>query len=118
MSSEKDLVNGAKSVAKTVLHKTSDFIEATKLSINVSNKEDSIEKYFAKIGKLVYESHENGKDIIDEMKQICEEVDSEEAKIRILKRKIADIRQTLVCKSCDATMKKDALFCPKCGIRI
>ncbi|MEI6601995.1 MAG: zinc-ribbon domain-containing protein [Clostridia bacterium] len=112
------LFNNAKVTAKNVTHKTGEMIEGAKLSFAVSTEEDKIEKTYASIGKKIYEEHCAGQSFDEDINSYCEEVDSEEAKIRLLNRTIAELKQTTICKSCNATVKKDALFCPKCGIRI
>jgi len=111
------LFKGAKATAQNVGHKTGEIIEVTKLNFSVSAEEEKIEKIFIALGKRQYEAHCAGQ-TEEEFVSICEEIDSEEAKIRLLQRAIAELKQTSNCKSCNAIIKKDALFCPKCGIRI
>ena len=112
------LFKSAKSTAKNVSHKTGEIIEITKLNFAVSTEEEKIEKLFVELGKRQFSEHCEGQNEDPVYNSICEEIDSEEAKVRLLNRAIAELRQTSVCKSCNATVKKDALFCPKCGIRI
>ena len=111
-------LNKAKDTAKMVTNKSGEIIESAKLNLAVSNEEDKIEKVYTEIGKKLYGTYCSGKSVDEDVHKLCVEVDDEEAKIRMLKKKIGDLKQTSFCKSCGAIVKKDALFCPKCGIRL
>jgi len=108
----------AKDTAKKVTNKSGEIIEIAKLNLAVTNEEDKIEKVYTEIGKKLYGTYCAGQSVDQDIKNLCEEVDDEEARVRMLKRKIGDLKQTSFCKSCGAVVKKDALFCPKCGIRL
>lgn len=118
MSTMDAVMKKLSTAAKTVTQKTGEFVELTKLNLNVSNEEDKLEKIYSEIGKMVYGSYSAGQEVSDEIQKLCESVDDEEAKIRIIKRKIAELKQTSFCKVCGVNVKKDALFCPNCGLRL
>jgi len=93
MSAFYSFLNKAKDTAVALKNKSGSLIEGTKLNLAVAREEDLIEKDYIEIGKKTYANFNSGQIDNPEYSKIFEEIDSDEAKLRLLKRQIADIKR-------------------------
>ncbi len=86
------LGNTVKKTADNIAEKSSDVIETTKLNMTIKDEEDKISKSYIALGKLVYESYIDGREIVD-LKGSCDSIKEKYDKIYNLKCKIKNIKE-------------------------
>jgi ribosomal protein L40E len=118
MTTFDDVISKAKTVAETAGRKTSEFIEITRLRIEVSEQEKEMASIFEGLGRLVYDSKKTGEDASSIIDECVTRLDECQSKINELKRQIDEYRYTLRCKDCDTPNPDDAVYCKKCGMKI
>ncbi|HBT64084.1 MAG TPA: hypothetical protein DEB10_05415 [Ruminococcaceae bacterium] len=118
MSTFEDVISKAKSVAETAGKKTSDFIETTRLKIEVSELEKDMASIMEGLGRLVYDSRKAGEDVSSMIDDCVLRIDDCQAKIDELRKKIDAYRYLVRCKGCGTPNPDDAAFCKKCGVKI
>lgn len=104
--------------AKKAAKKSGELVEITKLNIRISTEEDKARAIYEEIGKSEYQKYNKGEMVDNGINRFCEEIDELESGIRIMKRKLSNIKQTKKCQDCGTEVKKDASFCPKCGKQV
>ena len=118
MPSFEDVVSKAKTVAGAAGKKTSDFIEVTRLKIEVAELEKNITSALEGLGRLVYDARKSGEDVSSMVEECVVSIDEYKEKIDLLRDKIDSYRYTVHCKNCGASNPNDATFCKKCGATI
>lgn len=106
------LSNTGKDVAK----KAKELAEVASLNSQVSAQEESINKVFLEIGKMVYEKKEEWTS--PEMAEKFGTVDAAYAEIARLKKEIMTVKGVKQCPKCGAEVQNDSAFCPSCGTAI
>ncbi len=101
--------------ARAAARKSSELVEATKLKMSISVEEDKIEKLYGEIGKAVYESYCAGKEVSDEVRELCDRIEAHFAAIEDMKKKIMELSRIKKCPACGAEIDLDVAFCPRCG---
>ncbi|MDD3692427.1 MAG: zinc ribbon domain-containing protein [Oscillospiraceae bacterium] len=113
-----DVVSKAKSVAETAGKKTSDFIEVTKLRLDVAELEREMTAIFEGLGRMVYDAKKSGEDASSLVDDCVERLDECQSQIDDLRRKIDEYRYAVRCKMCGLPNPNDAVYCKKCGAKI
>ncbi|MCR4434770.1 MAG: zinc ribbon domain-containing protein [Clostridiales bacterium] len=103
--------------AKAAAKKSSEIVEITKLNVNIGAEEDKIEKTYAEIGKAVYASFNEGKEVGEAFTELCGKIKSYEENIRSMRQKIYELKNTKLCPGCGAELDMEIAFCPKCGTK-
>lgn len=89
-------------------------IELAKAKFRLSEINTDIEEKYIKIGKLVYNSDENG-NVEDDISKLCDNITELKSEYENLKEKINDMSGKKVCPVCGEKNDKDYDYCPKCG---
>lgn len=111
-------VEGATIVAKGAIDKTNNVAGRTKLSFAVSETESKIKDCYKELGKLVYENYKaNGSDD-EELLERFSQIDKLYDEVKILKDKIAQLKETKVCSECGEHNRPENNFCAKCGAKL
>ncbi|HHV50269.1 MAG TPA: zinc ribbon domain-containing protein [Candidatus Avimonas sp.] len=118
MATIDDVISKAKTVAEAAGKKTSEFIEITKLRIEIAEQEREMASIFEGLGRLVYDSKKSGEDATSLIDECVDKIDECQNKINDLKRQIDEYRFTLRCKECGTPNPDDALYCKKCGVKM
>lgn len=103
--------------AKAAAKKSGDIVEVTKLSVAINTEEDKIEQEYTNIGKIIFESYNNGAQVSDEISGICSRIKAHEKNIEEIKQKIQDLKKVKICTNCKNEMDIDIAYCPKCGTK-
>ena len=111
----KDTLGKAKD---TVVTKSSEIVEITKLKYSIADIEGEISKLMRAIGEKVYESYKNGTEPDESINEFCSEISAKYAEIDEKRTKLCEIKKEVICKSCGKSVDKDADFCPKCGQKL
>lgn len=101
--------------AKAAAKMSGDIVEVTKLNMSIGAEEDKIKKVFADIGKTVYDAHASGKEVAENLKELCMKVESYEKNIEEMKKKILELKKVKMCPRCDTELEIDMVYCFKCG---
>jgi predicted nucleic acid-binding Zn-ribbon protein len=80
-------------LAQTAAKKSGEMVEITKLNMNITSEENSIEKLYTEIGKLYYSSIENGTELDAGVAEICQKIKAHKDNIAQIKEKINSIKQ-------------------------
>lgn len=98
--------------------KSVDIIEVSKLNIEISSLNKSIKVLYEEIGEGLYKKYLIGKEIDDDFKDYCKELQSLNKKMESLRKKILKSKDMRPCKFCGATIAKASSFCPSCGKKL
>lgn len=113
-----DLGKKITETAEAVSKKTEEVVEVQKLKNQVRGMERSNERDLSDLGKMVYEKFQVKEVIAEDYIEICENLKDREASIIECNEKIALLRGTSICKSCQATLDPEMDYCPKCGSKV
>ena len=86
--------DSAVQVTKTVIEKTNNIVNQTKLKFSISETKSKIKDIYTEIGKSVYENYKSTGEVID------------------------DMEENVKCPKCGAYNHSDDVYCSKCGERI
>lgn len=102
-------------VVESVSQKTGEIVEEQKMKSQIRTLEKGNNRDFSDIGKMIYEQFKNGKVVDLQFVELCEAIEKREEAIEVFKKQIADLKGLDICSSCQASLEKDAVYCPKCG---
>ena len=103
--------------AKAAAKKSVDIVEVTKLYMSIGTEEEKIKKVYFDLGKAMYESFLNGREIDENFKEYCESIKGYEDAIKEIKLKILELKDLKLCPQCQAEIEEEFDFCPKCGAK-
>lgn len=115
MGTFENLLNKAKRGAKTVGDKTSDFVEVTKLKMNLADIEKEIADNFEGLGRMVYDAKKTDIDVCDKLDACIETIDKLEEAAEAVREQIYACKNLARCLSCGEVVENSAAFCHKCG---
>ncbi len=99
----------------TVADKSGKLIAETKMKISISDKETDIDEIYEEIGRAVYESYKEGKDVGKDFTKSCKKIDKLNEEIADMNTKILYNKGLRVCPACNETISTDSKFCTNCG---
>ena len=118
MSFWDDLQKTLSDAAAFTVQKTTELTGITKLKYNIHVEEGKLERTFAELGRLYYETQKSGEDNADEIATLIMQADKISADLDSLKADVAKYKSTCVCAECKAEVSNECTFCPVCGSRI
>lgn len=101
--------------AKQVAHYTSNAVTSTKLSFSINEANNKMKDIFAKIGKDIYEMHNNGEIDASSFNDEFEQISKLKSDIEALTEKKAELKNSVYCANCNTMNNADSDFCSKCG---
>jgi rubrerythrin len=101
--------------ASTVVQKSNDLIEVTKLNGEIDIEERKKEQIFLDMGKLVYDGYINKTNVSAEIKSKCEALLEHNEQIKKIQKQILVLKKLKKCSNCGTEMSIDINFCPSCG---
>ncbi len=110
-----EVADKAKSAAEYAGKKVGVVVDITKLNLKLYDAKNTLEKSFAELGKLTYDSETKGSDNADAIQTVCAEISGLKEKIKILKSEIAAAKGKSVCKKCGKSNPESNKFCSFCG---
>lgn len=110
-----DMYVKAKSAVDMVGERAGQFMDVSKLNINMAELKGELRKKFEDLGNIVYYGRKEGS--IDEvlMDGKIKEIDELNREIESLSKRIAELKNKLICRSCGHQNENESLFCSKCG---
>jgi rRNA maturation endonuclease Nob1 len=115
MSILDDVLNKTKTAVDITAKKTGELVELTKANVKIMDTQNTIDKAFAEIGKMVYNSSKGRGDYAEEIEQKIAAIDELNEKLNELREEIASIKGIIVCRSCGKENSVSNAYCSACG---
>ena len=114
-----DEVKGkAKNMYGVASKAASEVADMGKVRYQIKQTQWDIEKTYAKLGSVVYESKKSGEDLEDVVNLSIAEVDSLNEKLDELEKRLRSYKKVGKCTSCHKDNDTDASFCGGCGAKL
>lgn len=110
-----DILNKAKDAAQAAGKKTGDFIDITKMKMEISKLEKEMGTTYEGLGRLTYDAKKGGEESADLMDSCVEHIDELTGQVQKLREKVAEAQNAVRCSACGTLNDQDAHFCKKCG---
>ncbi len=111
--------DGAVKITKTVIDKTNNVVNQTKLRFALGETNNKITDVYAEIGKDIYKAYRSGMDLAsDETQAKCEKIDSLREELAELKAQLAELRDCVECPRCGEYNNTEHKYCSKCGEKL
>lgn len=105
----------ARNVADVAGKKTSEVVESGKLRYQAKQLEWDIEKTYAKLGAIVYESKRSTENFEEIISLAVSEIDALKERLEDLEGKLRTVKRVVKCESCGKENDLSARFCARCG---
>ena len=105
-------------VAEVAGDKAIGIIDSTKISVEIHDLENEIEKIYSMVGKSLYEQKSEGGDISTEtFDEYFSIIEAKADEIKELKAKLSDQKSQIICpnEECGNICGAEDKFCSKCG---
>ena len=109
----KSISNGATHVAK----KSEEIVEISKTNMSIDSNENKIYDLYSKVGEAIFKRYKQSKDVPEEIKALCQDIDKLEEDNEKLTGKVNKIKKLIKCSNCGEDMKLGIIYCPKCGLK-
>lgn len=113
-----DITKNFKDVAALTMKKTEDLTNVAKLKLAIHSEESKLDKCYAEIGSLYYDFQRKDNDHAAEIAALLLEADELNTKVDALKKELAALQNSVICKECGAKVAVEYDFCPSCGKKI
>ena len=100
-----DVVVNAKSAAQTVGKMAGQFVDMSKLRINMAELNGEITKRYQELGRFIYEAKKAG-------------IDDLYAQLSAVSAQYASMQDKVTCPACGKKMPTDSMFCSHCGAKL
>lgn len=107
----------ASEIAQAAAKKSTEIVEVTKITMNITSEEDRIKKQYTTIGQKLYEEYRSNPGQYPEFSEQFKEINALMENIRKLKSRLLDAKNMRICDTCEAEIDKKVAFCPKCGAK-
>ena len=115
MATFEEILNKARAGAEKVGQKTSDFVEITRMKMDIAEIEKEIAATYEGLGRLVYDAEKSGQDSTEMVQACIENIDELQADVDEIRDRLYAFKHMKKCASCGAINDEDADFCNKCG---
>ncbi|SHJ82220.1 zinc-ribbon domain-containing protein [Hathewaya proteolytica DSM 3090] len=112
------VVKATKDGASTVAKKSGGIIEISKLNSCISEENEEIEKLYTAIGKQIYSKLDRILCADPEILNLCNEIKDRQLSISMMKEKILELKNIVICSNCNTRLKDNISFCPFCGTKL
>ncbi|MCD7922693.1 MAG: zinc ribbon domain-containing protein [Clostridiales bacterium] len=101
------------SAGKDGLNKAKEMKDSAKISLDIKERENSIQKMYRELGKAYYQDHKD--DISSEYSDRIASIKAAFEEIGELKSNLDDVRGIRRCPHCGKVVSPEAKFCASCG---
>ena len=120
-----NIVKKASDAFYSVVRKSGEFVENTKISYNINLEKDKITKLQSMIGAKLYKLYKDGEPLQTVFAndpeifiKDFEAIDAHEENIRNLERGYAETKSYIICPECSSKLPLNSVYCPKCGTKL
>ena len=113
-----DVVTNAKSAAQTVSKVAVQFVDMSKLRLNLAELNGEINKQYQALGQFVYEAEKAGTLCEKEKAEKIAAIDDLYAQFSTVSAHLAALRNKVTCPACGKQVDMDSMFCSHCGMRL
>ena len=113
-----DVVINAKSAAQTVGKMAGQFVDMSKLRINISELNGEINKRYQELGQFIYEAKKAGTADEAELADKIAGIDDLYAQFSVVSAQLAAMQNKITCPACGKQMPQDSMFCSHCGMKL
>lgn len=113
-----DVVVNAKSAAQTVGKMAGQFVDMSKLRINLSELNGEINRRYQELGQYIYETQKAGKVDEAEVEDKIAGIDELYTQFAAVSAQLAALQNKITCPGCGKQMDADATFCSHCGMKL
>ncbi len=113
-----EFMDKAKIVADTATRKTGEVVDMGKLKYEIKQTQWDIEKTYAKLGAIVYESRKSSENYDEVIELAISEIDSLCNKLQELEQRLRAYKKVIKCENCGKENDKNFLFCSRCGSKL
>lgn len=106
----------AKSAADVASKKTGEVVEISKLKYQIKQAEWDLERAYAKLGAIAYESKRSNEDFNDAVVLATGEIDDLKLKIAGYEEALRAYRKVKKCSKCEYDNDVSAIYCVRCGL--
>jgi len=118
MATWESILNMAKDAVQTAERKTGEFIDTTKLKMEINRIEKELAATYEGLGRLVYDAKKGAEDIGELMDACVAHIDEQNAALAKLQDKLAQSKNAIRCPACGNLNDQDAAYCKSCGEKI
>jgi len=113
-----DVITNAKSAAQAVGKVAGQFVDMSKLRLNLAELNAEINKQYQALGQFVYESRKAGN--IDEtgLAEKYAALDELYAQFSAVSAQLASLQNKVTCPACGKQGDTDSMFCSHCGMKL
>lgn len=101
--------------ADMALQKSEEFISTSKINMEISSIQSTIEDLYTEIGEKIYRRYEKGKFSDNELAGYFKSIDNCKKEIKELKKELSHKKDKNICKNCGAEVYFESKYCPACG---
>lgn len=113
-----DVVINAKSAAQTVGKVAGQFVDISKLRINLSELNAEIGRRYQELGQFIYEGKKAGEADEAELEEKILSIDDLYAQLASVSAQLASLQNRTTCPACGKQMSTEAVFCSHCGMKL
>ena len=113
-----DVVVNAKSAAQTGGKMAGQFVDMSKLRINLSELNGEINRRYQELGQFIYEAKKAGTADETELDEKIAGLDDLYAQLAAVSAQLAALQNKVTCPCCGKQMEIDATFCSHCGMKL
>ena len=110
-----EFVYMAKNAADAASKKTGEVAKVGKLRYQMKQTQWEIEKAYAKLGAIVYESKRSTENFDEMVRLAISEIDELFRKLDELADQVRSYKKVIRCEACGRENENGALFCSRCG---
>ena len=113
-----DIQKGVTGAASFTAKKTTEFTGIAKIKYSIHVCEQKLDKCFAEIGRLHYDTQKEGTDHSREIETIIMQIEKLTNDLAFKNAELMKMRKSVTCTACGAEVAKECHFCPVCGKRM
>ncbi len=110
-----DLKDRAGDAVQIAGKKVGEAYGATKLKVQIADKQSQVRALYRELGELVYENSKKDDPDITLVEDKIAEIDLALESVADLKNQERTMKSMVMCINCNADVDSDAKFCPQCG---
>ncbi len=111
------ITENANKLANKIYKNSTKLVEATKLSLELSDTESNLNSAYCELGKKYYQQIKDDKDIC-EFEENINIITELTEKVNEITQKIDDIKQKKRCACCGNVINASDAYCKSCGCKI